>query len=53
MDSNTFLVIAIIAIAAQSFLLFLALFEPGLNYKTTSEPAMPFMLSTLKSNNFS
>lgn len=33
MDSNTFLVIAIIAIAAQSLLLFLALFEPGLDYK--------------------
>jgi cardiolipin synthase len=32
-DSNTFLVIAIIAIVAQSLLLFLALFEPGLNYK--------------------
>jgi len=34
-DSNTFLVIAIIAIAAQSLLLFLALFEPGLDYKIT------------------
>jgi cardiolipin synthase len=33
MDSTTFLVIAIIAIAAQSFLLFLALFEPGLDYR--------------------
>lgn len=33
MDSNTFLVIAIIAIVAQSLLLFLALFEPGLDYK--------------------
>ncbi|HEY0099253.1 MAG TPA: hypothetical protein VGB76_09920, partial [Pyrinomonadaceae bacterium] len=33
MDSNTFLVVAIIAIAAQSLLLFLALFEPGLDYK--------------------
>jgi cardiolipin synthase len=32
-DSNTFLVIAIIAIVAQSLLLFLALFEPGLDYK--------------------
>jgi len=34
-DSNTFLVIAIIAIVAQSLLLFLALFEPGLDYKIT------------------
>lgn len=33
MDSNAFLVIAVLAIAAQSFLLFLALFEPGLAYK--------------------
>ncbi|MGI9104821.1 MAG: phospholipase D-like domain-containing protein [Pyrinomonadaceae bacterium] len=33
MDSNTFLVIAILAIIAQSLLLFLALFEPGLDYK--------------------
>jgi cardiolipin synthase len=32
-DSNTFLVIAIIAIVAQSLVLFLALFEPGLDYK--------------------
>ncbi len=38
MDSNTFLVIAIIAIVAQSLLLFLALFEPGLDYKIT-QPA--------------
>jgi cardiolipin synthase len=35
-DSNTFLVIAIIAIVAQSFLLFLALFEPGLDYKISA-----------------
>ena len=35
MDSNTFLVIAIIAIAAQSLVLFLALFEPGLDYRIT------------------
>lgn len=39
MDSNTFLVIAIIAIVAQSFLLFLALFEPGLNYKISTKPS--------------
>ena len=39
MDSNTFLVIAIIAIAAQSLLLFLALFEPGLDYKITHPTA--------------
>ncbi len=38
MHSNAFLVIAIIAIAAQSLLLFLALFEPGLDYKITAEP---------------
>lgn len=41
MDSNTFLVIAIIAIAAQSFLLFLALFEPGLNYKIKQPDSCP------------
>ncbi len=41
MDSNTFLVIAIIAIIAQSLLLFLALFEPGLNYKITQPAASP------------
>ncbi|HEY0406631.1 MAG TPA: phospholipase D-like domain-containing protein [Pyrinomonadaceae bacterium] len=39
MDSNTFLVISIIAIVAQSFLLFLALFEPGLDYKISTQPA--------------
>src|SRR5215213_11957977 len=33
MDSTAFLVIAVIAIVAQAFLLFLALFEPGLAYK--------------------
>ena len=38
MDSNAFLVVAIIAIAAQSFLLFLALFEPGLDYRINAEP---------------
>jgi cardiolipin synthase len=39
-DSNAFLVIAIIAIVAQSFMLFLALFEPGLAYKiSTPNPA--------------
>src|SRR5919201_996577 len=38
MDSNVFLVIAIIAIAVLSFLLFLALFEPGLDYKIAIEP---------------
>ncbi len=35
MNSTTFLVIAIIAIIGQSLLLFLALFEPGLDYKIT------------------
>ena len=39
MDSNTFLVIAIIAIAAQSLLLFLALFELALDYKITHPAA--------------
>ncbi|MFN2482986.1 MAG: phospholipase D-like domain-containing protein, partial [Pyrinomonadaceae bacterium] len=40
MDSNAFLVIAVIAIVVQSFMLFLALFEPGLAYKiTTTTPA--------------
>ncbi|MDX6695831.1 MAG: cardiolipin synthase [Blastocatellia bacterium] len=38
MDSNTFLIISIIAIVAQSFLLFLALFEPGLDYKISTKP---------------
>jgi cardiolipin synthase A/B len=33
MDSTAFLVIAIIAIAVLAFILFLALFEPGLAYK--------------------
>jgi cardiolipin synthase len=41
MDSTTFLVIAIIAIAVQSFLLFLALFEPGLDYKISTKPSAP------------
>ena len=41
MDSNTFLVIAIIAIAAQSLLLFLALFEPGLDYKIKQPASCP------------
>jgi cardiolipin synthase len=39
-DSNAFLIVAVIAIVAQSFLLFLALFEPGLAYKVaTPQPA--------------
>ncbi|HZG52147.1 MAG TPA: phospholipase D-like domain-containing protein [Pyrinomonadaceae bacterium] len=41
MDSNTFLVIACIAIVAQSLLLFLALFEPGLNYKIAQPASCP------------
>lgn len=41
MDSNTFLVIAVIAIVAQSFLLFLALFEPGLAYKISAREPSP------------
>jgi cardiolipin synthase A/B len=39
MDSNTFLVISIIAIVVQSFMLFLALFEPGLDYKISAKPS--------------
>ena len=41
MDSNTFLVIACFAIVAQSLLLFLALFEPGLNYKISQPDSCP------------
>ncbi|HEX8649509.1 MAG TPA: phospholipase D-like domain-containing protein [Pyrinomonadaceae bacterium] len=41
MDSTTFLVIAIIAIIAQCFMLFLALFEPGLDYKIKTPPPEP------------
>jgi cardiolipin synthase len=40
-DSNAFLVIAVIAIIAQSFLLFLALFEPGLAYKISPHDPAP------------
>jgi cardiolipin synthase len=38
MDSTTFLVLAIIAIAVLSFLLFLSLFEPGLDYRIRTRP---------------
>lgn len=41
MDSTAFLVIAIIAICVQSFLLFLALFEPGLDYKIHAHSPAP------------
>lgn len=41
MDSTAFLIIAIIAIAVQSFMLFLALFEPGLDYKISTPPTEP------------
>lgn len=41
MDSTAFLVIAVIAIIAQGFLLFLALFEPGLDYKTSTQASSP------------
>ena len=41
MDSTGFLVIAIIAITVQSFLLFLALFEPLLPYKIRKPPSVP------------
>jgi cardiolipin synthase len=40
-DSNTFLVIACFAIVAQSLLLFLALFEPGLDYKISQPDSCP------------
>ena len=40
MDSNAFLVIAVIAIAFLSFMLFLALFEPGLDYKISLKPTV-------------
>ncbi|HVF54515.1 MAG TPA: phospholipase D-like domain-containing protein [Pyrinomonadaceae bacterium] len=36
MDSNWFLVIAVVAIAAQGLVIILALFEPGLNYKIST-----------------
>jgi cardiolipin synthase A/B len=41
MDSTFFLVIAVIAITAQALLLFLALFEPGLDYKITTTGTDP------------
>jgi Phosphatidylserine/phosphatidylglycerophosphate/cardiolipin synthases and related enzymes len=41
MDSTAFLVIAIIAICVLSFLLFLALFEPGLDYKISTRKTEP------------
>lgn len=41
MDSTAFLVIAIIAIALLGFLLFLALFEPGLAYKISAHETEP------------
>lgn len=41
MDSTAFLVIAIIAIFVLSFLLFLALFEPGLDYKISTRKCAP------------
>ncbi|HEV7844326.1 MAG TPA: cardiolipin synthase [Pyrinomonadaceae bacterium] len=41
MDSTAFLVIAVIAIAVLAFLLFLALFEPGLAYKISAPDTEP------------
>jgi cardiolipin synthase A/B len=41
MDSTAFLVIAVISIAVLAFLLFLALFEPGLAYKITAHDTEP------------
>lgn len=45
--STAFLIVAIIAIIVQSFLLFLALFEPGLDYKISTPSGAP-----LESNDF-
>jgi cardiolipin synthase len=41
MDSTAFLVISVISIAALAFLLFLALFAPGLAYKITARDTEP------------
>ncbi|HEX8922522.1 MAG TPA: phospholipase D-like domain-containing protein [Pyrinomonadaceae bacterium] len=41
MDSTAFLVIAVIAIVVLAFLLFLALFEPGLAYKISAPETEP------------
>src|SRR5262245_52197001 len=41
MDSTAFQVIAIIAIALQGLLLFLALFEPTLRYRISQPPDTP------------
>jgi cardiolipin synthase len=41
MDSTAFLVIALIAIAVLAFLLFLALFEPGIAYKISALDTEP------------
>src|SRR5215210_9493711 len=41
MDSTAFLVISVIAIAVLAFLLFLALFEPGLAYKISPPETEP------------
>jgi cardiolipin synthase len=41
MDVNAFLIIAVIAIAVLAFLLFLALFEPGLAYKISAPATEP------------
>jgi cardiolipin synthase len=38
MNSTAFLVIAVIAILVQGFMLFLALFQPGLDYKISTPP---------------
>jgi cardiolipin synthase A/B len=41
MDSTAFLVIAVIAIAVMCFMLFIALFEPGLAYKISAPETEP------------
>jgi len=41
MESTGFLIVAVIAILVESFLLFLAFFEPALPYEVTGAPAAP------------
>lgn len=41
MDSTAFIIVAVAAILIQSFLLFLAFFEPELPYKVTPSPSSP------------
>jgi cardiolipin synthase len=41
MDSTAFTVVAVIAIVVEAFLIFVAFFEPDLEYKVTSPPLCP------------